>query len=89
MHTAHAIQPLQALTATQLQGTYQDRLLRIDAVRFLTSLSRTTIYSRIASGEFPCAVRVHGNCMAWREAEINTWIAGRPRAALPNSKGLG
>ncbi|MEG0921680.1 MAG: AlpA family phage regulatory protein [Comamonas sp.] len=86
MHPNNAIRTAHTLTATQLQSNYQDRLLRIDAVRFLTSLSRSTIYSRIAAGEFPHAVRVHGNCMAWRESEIHAWIASRPCALLPAAK---
>ena len=88
MHSTHAIRTDHTLTAAQLQGTYQDRLLRIDAVRFLTSLSRSTIYSRIATGEFPQAVRVHGNCMAWKESEVNAWIDSRPRATLPTTGGI-
>ena len=69
-----------------IQNARGDRLLRLDAVKHLTSLGRSTIYSRIAVGQFPNALRIHGNCVAWRESEINAWIASRPRAPLPEKK---
>ena len=80
MHKANAPKPAKALTAAQLQGCYQDRYLALDAVQFLTSLSRSTIYSRMAADDFPCAFRIHGNRVAWKESDINTWLASRPVA---------
>lgn len=78
--------PLRLITMADIQNAHRDRLLRMDAVTYLTSLGRSTIYSRIAAGQFPNALRIHGNCVAWRESEINDWIASRSSAALPEKK---
>lgn len=81
--TTSTAAPLAAVPMhAQLQGTYHERLLRIDAVMFLTGLGRSAIYGRMASSDFPRAVRVHGRCVAWKETEVNAWIKSRPHAAL-------
>jgi prophage regulatory protein len=65
---------------------YRERLLRIDDVCFLTGLGRSTIYAKVKGGDFPGPVQLHGACVAWRETEVDTWIAARPAAALVPSK---
>jgi len=78
--------PAAVLTHAQLQGSHRERLLRIDAVMFLTGLGRSVIYGRMAASDFPSAVRVHGRCVAWKETEVNAWIESRPRAGLPGKE---
>ena len=59
-------------------------ILRMAAVLQLTGLSRTTLWRRIRSGDFPPAVRLGGpetRSVGWRAEEIKAWIASRPRAA--------
>jgi prophage regulatory protein len=60
---------------------YRERLLRIDDVCFLTGLGRSTVYARVKGGDFPQPVQLHGACVAWRETEVDTWIAARPAVA--------
>lgn len=59
---------------TALPGNHQERLLRINEVIFLVGLSRGVLYRRMEAGQFPRAVRLHGNCVAWKESEVNAWI---------------
>jgi prophage regulatory protein len=40
-----------------------------------TSLSRSTIYRKIAEGSFPPQIRISNNGTGWRESDINRWIA--------------
>ncbi|RYF01713.1 MAG: AlpA family transcriptional regulator [Comamonadaceae bacterium] len=61
---------------------YRERLLRIDDVCFFTGLGRSTVYAKVKAGDFPGPVQLHGSCVAWRETEVDAWIAARP-AALP------
>lgn len=68
---------------TALPRTYRERLLRIDDVCFLTGLGRSTVYAKVKGGNFPVPVQLHGACVAWRETEVDSWIAARPAAALP------
>jgi prophage regulatory protein len=53
-----------------------DRLLRLPEVKTKTGLSRTTIYRRVVARTFPRPVSMGNNMIAWRESEINEWIAG-------------
>lgn len=58
---------------------YRDRLLRLSDVRFLTGLGRSSIYAAIAEGTFPAAVNVTDYAVAWRESEVDAWIAARTK----------
>lgn len=52
----------------------RDNLLRMADVRARTSLSRTTIYKKIAAGTFPPSTPISDGLVAWYEAEINAWV---------------
>lgn len=57
---------------------YRERLLRIDDVCFMTGLGRSTIYAKVKARDFPSAVQLHGTSVAWRETQVDAWIAARP-----------
>ena len=57
-----------------------DRLLRRQEVEELTGLSRSSIYRRMADGEFPRPVRVGALAVRWKESDITAWIQSRPAA---------
>lgn len=48
----------------------------------LTGLSRATIYRMRRAGQFPMPVKVARRRIAWKESEIETWLAERPRVDL-------
>ena len=50
-------------------------LLRMRQVRLRTGLSRSTIYLKIKSGEFPAQVSLGTRAVGWLEAEVDRWIA--------------
>ena len=59
-----------------------ERLLRIRQVQDRVPLGRATIYKRMAAGTFPKPVALGGGIVAWRESEIESWIAGcQPQAS--------
>lgn len=67
----------------QPQATFQaERLLRIRDVCHVTGLARSTVYLKITEAGFPQPVRVHGKCVAWKESEVNAWIASLPRVSM-------
>ncbi|RZJ62564.1 MAG: AlpA family phage regulatory protein [Acidovorax sp.] len=70
--------PIQASPGPSDVRPYRERLLRIDDVCFMTGLGRSTIYAKIKAGDFPSAVQLHGTSVAWRETEVDAWIAARP-----------
>lgn len=62
-------------------GVVADRLVRLPEVRHLTGLGKSSIYEGLKAGTFPQAVRVTDYAVAWRQSEIDRWIASRPPAA--------
>ena len=76
--TATQTTPIQAGPGPSDVRPYRERLLRIDDVCFMTGLGRSTIYAKVKAGDFPSAVQLHGTCVAWRETQVDAWIAARP-----------
>lgn len=59
-----------------------ERLLRLREVLDRASLSKATVYRKIASGEFPKPVSVGRQSVRWRESDVAGWIAAlTPQAA--------
>jgi prophage regulatory protein len=53
-------------------------ILRRKQVETRTGLSRSTIYSRIAEGNFPRPIDLGGGrAVGWIEAEIDEWLKSR------------
>ena len=55
------------------------KFLRLNDVKALTGLGRSTIYKYIKQGIFPDAVKLGGCSVAWVEIEVQAWIAERIR----------
>lgn len=60
-------------TATQIR----DRFLRMPEVVHNTGLKKSAIYAAARAGTFPQPIRLSSRCVAWRESEIQQWIAQR------------
>lgn len=61
-----------------------DAPLRLREVRAATGLGKTTIYRRIALGEFPRAeIDLGGGIVAWERQAIVDWLKNRPRRPPP------
>lgn len=59
-----------------------ERLIRLDEVRKITALGRSTVFEKVRNGAFPQPVALHGKLKAWRYSEIQSWISSlRPEAA--------
>lgn len=56
-------------------------ILRLPAVKARTGLSRSTIYLRIAEGDFPKSIRLGGRAVGWIESEIQAWVQQQIDAA--------
>ena len=52
-------------------------ILRLNDVKSRTGLSRSTIYARMAEGDFPSTISLGGRSVGWVETEINDWISAR------------
>ena len=58
-----------------------ERIMRIPEVVEVTGLSKTTIWRRVRSGDFPQPLRLGSlatRSVGWKEGEIERWIDSRP-----------
>lgn len=53
---------------------FKDRLVRLPEVLRLCALSRSTLYSKVAKGQFPKQVRLGANIVAWYESDVLAWM---------------
>lgn len=58
-----------------------------DVVR-ITTLTRTTLYRRIAAGRFPPPVHLGGRVCAWSRTALQAWIADPENYLEPPVTGL-
>lgn len=60
-----------------------DRFIRCSEVVAITGISRSSVYARMAEGNFPRPVRVGSHSVRWKQSEIENWvlaIESSPRA---------
>lgn len=56
------------------RSTNMNRLIRLNEVMNLTALSRSAIYRKMKTGEFPQSVNIGDRAVAWVEQDIKEWI---------------
>ena len=54
-----------------------ETLLRLNQVMARTGLSRSSIYQRIKSQQFPAQSPIGARAVAWSESSIEAWIQSR------------
>ena len=57
-----------------------DRIMRIPEVTEVTGLSKTTIWRRVKSGDFPAPLRLGSlstRSVGWRFSDVQTWLDSR------------
>lgn len=55
-------------------GSFQPAFYRMKDVIRITSLSRPTLYRRIAAGRFPAPVKLGGRASGWTAQSLKEWI---------------
>jgi prophage regulatory protein len=53
------------------------RIIRLPVVEEKTGLKHSSIYEKIARGEFPSQVVLGQKAVGWVEAEVDAWIDAR------------
>lgn len=56
-------------------------ILRREDVERATGLPRSTIYEKMAKGEFPKSIKIGARSVGWLESEIAAWQKSRIDAA--------
>ena len=65
------------------------KLFRKRTVLDKYELSNSTLYRKIAAGEFPPPIRIGPNCVRWDEDQLEAWKASRPSGVdSPRGRGL-
>jgi prophage regulatory protein len=55
-------------------------ILRRDAVERMTGLPKSTLYAKVAAGEFPKPIKLGARAVGWLEHEIAAWQQARIEA---------
>ena len=71
--------PRQRSDPRQLAGAQPGALLLASEVMELAGISRSEIYRRIRTGTFPPPVRLGVQRVAWRQSDVQRWMAERRR----------
>jgi prophage regulatory protein len=58
-----------------------DRLLRIASVMDVTSLSKASIYRKVADRSFPAPLKIGKSRVAWKQSAISDWMAAQSPSA--------
>jgi prophage regulatory protein len=66
----------------------QTKLIKIRHVIERVCLSRAQIYKMMAEGRFPRQVMLTERSVAWREHDIDSWIADRSSSSQRTALGL-
>ncbi len=56
-------------------------IIRLPVVMARTGLSRSTIYAKIAAGEFPEPINLGARAVGWLADEIEAWLIARIEAS--------
>lgn len=56
---------------------YGEKIIKMNEVQKLTSLSRSTIWRLEKSGHFPSKIQLAEKAIGWIEGDIQRWIQSR------------
>ncbi len=75
--TTHGATPKTYDGRVTVTTTRPEKLLRLDAVEERTGLKKSSVYAAMKARTFPAAVRLSARAVAWRESDVDQWIAAR------------
>jgi prophage regulatory protein len=55
--------------------------LRLPQVKQRTGLSRSSVYAKVRSGEFPAPISLGARAVGWLDSEISEWMSDRINAS--------
>lgn len=67
LHAVHSAAP----------APFRGKFIRLPDVCELTGMEKSSIYARMAGGQFPQRVKLGARCSVWLESEVLAWIEAR------------
>lgn len=58
------------------------RVIRRPEVETLTGIPRSTLYAKIAAGDFPAPIKIGQRSVGWIEAEVHEWLDNCQRSSI-------
>ncbi len=58
-----------------------NQVKRLNSVKSMVGLSRSTIYALMAAGQFPKSISLGERAVGWLESDIQAWIDSRIAAS--------
>jgi len=79
---AQPAQPTRGATdgAVTVTPTRPGKLIRLPLVEDRTGLKKSSVYAGVKNRTFPAPVRLSARAVAWRESDVDQWIAERTTA---------
>jgi prophage regulatory protein len=56
-----------------------DQILRLPQLLGWLNMSRSWLYSEIASGRFPAPLKLGARAIGWRHSDVQAWLDSRSR----------
>lgn len=57
------------------------KLLRLNKVKEITGLSRSSLYQMMSKGQFPPSITIGSRAIAWTDVSVQEWIESRINAS--------
>ncbi|TVP83724.1 MAG: AlpA family phage regulatory protein [Thioalkalivibrio sp.] len=54
----------------------QSRLIRSKEVQAITGLPKSSLHNMARAGSFPAPLKLGARAVAWRESDVDEWLAG-------------
>ena len=58
------------------------KILRLPEVIEITGLGRSTIYAKVARGDFPSSIKLGERAVGWIDSDVYEWISAKRGQAL-------
>lgn len=57
-----------------------NHILRLNQVKEICGISRSTLYALLQRGEFPAPISLGARAIGWFASDVNEWVVSRPPA---------
>jgi prophage regulatory protein len=64
-------------------------IYRLEQIKHLSQLSKSSIYLYIKRGEFPAPIKLGRRAVGWRSSDIEAWVASLSSKQSSNLKNQG